>query len=368
VRREASRGTFTLLRLPVGQGRALVPLRIHWTLLLAIPYLAAAFLVQFGTASHGAIAPREGYALGVALALSLFLAVFLHELCHTVVGVRLGAAVRAITLMFLGGVSEMSTPPSTAAGEVAMAAAGPAASLAIAAVAWGLGRTTHGLPQVFLLLFAQLNLVIGIFNLLPAFPLDGGRVLRGLLALRLGTERATRVAARIGQVLAVLLGMVGLFFGGLLLTLIAVFIFVSATAESRATILETRLRRVPVGALMEPPTATVSDEATVEEAAARLGRLRGGALLVEHEGNVVGEVQLARVRAVPYAYRSRTPVHAIMVEPPAAIAPDAPASEALRRMREQSVEELPVVEDRRLIGVVRLAEMDRWAERDGAIP
>src|SRR5438552_11712491 len=114
----------------------------------------------------------------------------------------------------------------------------PAQSLLLGGIAWTGTRTAGGLPSELLRLFAQVNLAIGLFNLLPAFPLDGGRILRGALSRPLGPVRATRVASVTGRVVAVALGVVGVLAGAVLLTLIAVFVFVGATTESRAEYIE----------------------------------------------------------------------------------------------------------------------------------
>jgi Zn-dependent protease len=358
MERVQRRGTWTIVRLPVGPSGERVPLRVHWSLLVALPWLAAQFLLPIAA---GGRAPRvEAYVLALALAIGLFIGVALHELSHTAVGIRLGGAVRAITLMFLGGVSEMSRPPPTPAGEVAMAVAGPAASLAIAGASWGVARLLHGLGATALGLFAEVNLAIAVFNLVPAFPLDGGRVLRGLLALRLGEARATHAAVAVGRVLAVVLGALGVLAGNPFLVLIAVLVFFAGPMEERATTFAARLDRVPVWRLMEPYAATLPPNASVAEAWARLAA-GPGTIFVEREGRVVGQVRAEDAQAVPYVYRARTPVESVMAPLPAPVAPADSAGLAARRMTELSVDELPVVEAGHLAGLLRRATLERFA-------
>lgn len=313
----APRGTITIARIPVGDhatGRA-VPLRLHFTLLFALPWFAAGFAPAIAEAAGaGAAASWAIWALGGLLAALLFASVALHELAHTVTGVRLGAEVRSITLMFLGGVSEMARPPRGNAGEIAMAAAGPGLSLLLAAGCALLARATSGLPEAVLSLLSRVNLVIGIFNLLPAYPLDGGRILRGALATRLGHMRATIWAAAIGRVVAVGLAAIGILGGLLFVTLVAVFVFFASGAEVRAEQVEARLARVPVARVME--------------------------------------------------FRPDLPGGATATRP---IAEDAPASEALRRMGEEGVSELPVRApgpdgEGHLSGVVRLQSLQRFVQ------
>lgn len=356
------RGSLTIARLPLGGG-ARVPLRVHWTMLLAIPWFAFAFLGRISSAQAG-LPPATEWLLAVLLAVALFAGIALHELSHTAVGRPLGAEVREITLMFLGGVSQMSRGPRTPRGEILMAAAGPAASMLLAAASWAvsLPLAGHGLAGWMLSIFAQVNLTIGVFNLLPAYPLDGGRILRGSLALRLGARRATRVATVIGKGMAVVLAVVGVLIGAPILAVLAVFVFFGAEAESRAELMEQRLGDARVSEVMDPFVAAVPATASVDEAALHM---RGGrrAVLVEEEGRVVGQVTAARLRAVPYPYRLQLAVASIMDEPPAPVGPDDTLSVAFHRMTDQQLEELPVVDHGHLAGVLRLSELARWAER-----
>jgi Zn-dependent protease len=228
-----------------------IDIRVHFTFLLIILWGASQWQ------QHGV----RGMAFGVALVLLLFLCVTLHELGHSVVAQRFGITVRQIVLLPIGGVAMLSRMPSKPSQELLVALAGPVVNVVIAAaLALGLGinfatgRLTFpelaaalrvppsGTLLVLLLLNANVWLVL--FNLIPAFPLDGGRVLRAVLAMNMHPARATRVAAGIGQVLAVLLGTFGLVTGNWMWVLIAIFIFFGAGAESgegmARTVLQTR--------------------------------------------------------------------------------------------------------------------------------
>lgn len=356
------RGSLTLATLPVGGG-ARVPLRLHWTLLLAIPYFAFGLSYEFAGRPSVAIGRWEGYALGLLLAFGLFVGVAIHELCHTLVGIRLGGRVRGITLMFLGGVSEMSRPPRSNWGQILMAAAGPLASIALAVVAWAIALATGGLTRLLLITFAEMNFIIGLFNLLPAYPLDGGRVLRGALVYFVGPRRATHVAGIVGRLIAIGLAILGLLGGVIFLTLVAVFIYFGAGAEEQAERMTERLQSIRVALLMDHVIATVAPTDTIAEASERLSGRR--LLLVEDvERRVVGVLRAERIRAVPYAHRSEVPVAALMdpaVEP---VAPTDPVGLAVRRMDEQAVEEVPVVEEGHLTGVVRRATVERYLESE----
>jgi Zn-dependent protease/predicted transcriptional regulator len=184
----------------------------------------------------------------------LFICVVLHELGHSLVAKAFGVPVRYITLLPIGGVSQMEKNPKTPGHELLIAAAGPLVNVLIAGFlflttdaaatlqktpAADLAKTmTPGLPTALLWLFMA-NLFLAAFNLVPAFPMDGGRIFRAILAMFIGFGRATRIAASVGQLLAMGLGLFGLLSGNFLLALVAVFIFLGAgqeRAEERARV------------------------------------------------------------------------------------------------------------------------------------
>jgi Zn-dependent protease/CBS domain-containing protein len=206
-----------------------IPVRVHFTFWLLLLWIA------FGQAR------TRGAALGeVALVLSVFACVVLHELGHALVARGFGIRTRDITLYPIGGVASLESM-GTPRQELFISLAGPAVNVLIATVLglWlqatgrGLGAETvlTGKLSYAQTLF-QLNIWLAGFNLLPAFPMDGGRVLRAALALRIGKERATAVAAAIGQGLAVLMGLAGLLLGQFLLMFVALFVFLGAGAEA----------------------------------------------------------------------------------------------------------------------------------------
>lgn len=170
---------------------------------------------------------------GLALVLLLFLCVLLHEYGHALTARRFGIGTRHITLLPIGGVALLERIPDRPLQEVAIALAGPAVNIAIAAMLWLITPSTGGMLAGILQTLLGANLVLAAFNLLPAFPMDGGRVLRALLALRFGRVRATRLAALVGRAMAVGFAVLGLR-GNPVLILIAGFVWYAAGAESRA--------------------------------------------------------------------------------------------------------------------------------------
>lgn len=237
-----------------------IDIRVHITFALLLAWAALEWGLWRGLGLAGAL-------YGVVFIGLLFVCVTLHELAHSLVAQRYGATVRGITLLPIGGVAYLDGKLERPAQEFWMALAGPAVNIVLAvligAVAlpllgWrvlnGLGvfwGTLNGLTIERLLVdLLSANLGLAIFNLLPAFPMDGGRVLRSLLASRMGALDATRIAVRVGQGLAVLLGLAGLFAGALNLILIAAFIFFGAQQEWRGAQLTTALQQVPASAAL----------------------------------------------------------------------------------------------------------------------
>jgi Zn-dependent protease len=238
MRDAASRGMFRDGSLTLFRIRG-VPIRAHWTLLLVLPYLAVVLSIQFRSVAELAGVPHEQLALppliwGLVLALALFASITLHELAHSVVAIRFGGRVRSITLMLVGGVSQLTRIPRRPYHEAVMAAVGPVTSLVLGALLYLLYIASGPWPadlQMALFYLAGMNLALGVFNLIPAFPMDGGRLLRAALAAKLSRERATQIASGVGKVCAIVLGGVGLRSGNLLLILIAVFVYTGAHGE-----------------------------------------------------------------------------------------------------------------------------------------
>jgi Zn-dependent protease/CBS domain-containing protein len=223
---------------------------VHATFLLLLAWIALVSWIETGSAA--------GVASGLLLVLLLFLCVVLHEYGHALTARRYGIGTRHITLLPIGGVAQLESMPRDPRQEIVVALAGPAVNVAIAAVLYLLLLATGRPEASFALHFDAsgvlrtllgANIMLVLFNLLPAFPMDGGRVLRALLALRMDRVRATNAAARVGQTLAVGLGLLGLL-GNPFLVLIAVFVWIGAGAEASAVEADTRLSHQTAGRAM----------------------------------------------------------------------------------------------------------------------
>jgi Zn-dependent protease len=192
-----------------------IPVRVHLTLIILLLFVAF----------------TRGVA-GVVIAAGVFLSVALHELGHSWVAIRKGCRVHEIMLLPIGGVAKMSNMPTQPQDEFLVAAAGPATSFILAVLFWLLTAVAP-LAMLFAIL-AAINLMLCLFNLLPSFPMDGGRIFRAIMTPKLGRLRATALAARIGRIMAVAFGIFGLFNGNIILILISIFVYQAAGAEYRA--------------------------------------------------------------------------------------------------------------------------------------
>ncbi|HYO65218.1 MAG TPA: site-2 protease family protein [Archangium sp.] len=350
-----------------------IPIRVHYSFLLVLPLLAWLFGL---TLASGFGAERlRGHPLlwGVGLVVSLFLSVLVHELAHSLYALRKGGQVSDITLMMIGGVSRITRMPEGARHEALMALAGPATSLGLGVLLLlgAVPLSAAGAPDVSFAVayLGGLNIFLGFFNLLPAFPMDGGRVLRALLTGWLGRVRATQTAALVGKGFAVLFGLVGLFglpglwpSGNPLLLLIAVFVFMGAAGESREVLMQSLLSGVRVRELMTPRTSAVGAEEWVEAVDARLRAERRRALPVLEDGRVVGLVTQEAVLRVPARRRGEVRVREV-ARPVPELTPEAGAWDALREMGQRQLPQLPVVQDGLLVGTLTREDLVRGIQR-----
>lgn len=252
---------------PIGSFKGTV-VRVHYTLLILLAWIALAYYAAGG--------PRAALS-GLVFVVLIFACVTAHEFGHVLVARRYGVRTPDIVLLPIGGASRMEEIPEDPKQEAMIGVAGPLVSLAIGGalvVIHGRFPTYADLaPEAFtatlipLPQLALLNLILAAFNLLPAFPLDGGRILRAALATRMDRVRATRAAARIGQGFAVLFGLLGLGSGNIILVLIAAFVFIAASSESGAVRIEAATRGLAAADVMITAFEALPIDATLGDAA-----------------------------------------------------------------------------------------------------
>jgi len=338
-------------------------------------WLVIAFLVTYSLAEFQLPAEVPGWStmtywlVGAATAMLFFASVLAHELSHAIVARRLGLRVEGITLFIFGGATTIDEDSRTPREEALIAIAGPAMSVLIGVVLLGLNLVVAQ-PQLAALVgwLGFINILLGIFNLIPGFPMDGGRVLRAILwRLRGDRLSATRNAALVGRLFAYVLIGFGVFlalrpggsiFSGLWLALIGWFLSNAAEATMAQAGVEHSLRGVRVRDAMElDPPAVSPNEPVSDLVQDRLLRGEDRSFLVRHDdGGLAGIVTLGDVRRLPRESWQGVRVTDIMTRftDLATIGPDAPMADALRLLQEREIGQLPVVEDdgRNPVGMV----------------
>lgn len=205
-----------------------VPIRVHVTLIILLPVLALQIEHAMGFDSFG---------WGLVAVVAFFACVAMHELGHTLIAMQRGCRTREIILLPIGGLAQLECMPRNPRDELHVAAAGPLVSFALAGASWLLASFLMRLgmvrPAVVASMLGSVNFTLAIFNLLPSFPMDGGRIFRAWLTPKIGRLLATRIAAKLGRFLAILFGVYGLYTGNFILILIALFIYQAAGAEYR---------------------------------------------------------------------------------------------------------------------------------------
>lgn len=305
---------------------------------------------------------------GVALILLLFVAVTLHEYGHALTARRYGIKTRDITLYPIGGVARLERMPDKPLQEFWVALAGPAVNLVIAAALFGwLFFTNTFLPVRELTLstvpfierLAIINISLVLFNLIPAFPMDGGRVLRALLAMRLEYARATRIAATVGQGMAILFGIAGIF-GNPFLLMIAFFVWFGASQEAAYTEIKQTLGDVPVTRIMVSDYPLLHPRQTLGQISQMILTGSKKDFPVVENGTVVGVVTRGDFMTAIFQRGEYTYVSEIMQSGIPVIESKDTAETALMRLQESGMPILPVVQNGQLIGLVTLENISEY--------
>jgi len=355
----------------IGQSVKLTTVRgievgVHYSWFIIFFLITFSLTTRF-TSEHPHWTTVEHYAVGIVTSLLFFVSILLHELAHSFVALAKGLPVRAITLFVFGGVAQIGREPDRPLTEFQIAIAGPIAS---ALLAVGFGAISHLAGEQFEHLAAlggwlsSINLMLAIFNLVPGFPLDGGRIFRAVLWHFTGSfAKATRVAAASGQTVgyALILGgiwtglITGGWFSGLWLAFIGWFLLNAAQESVLQMSLRSALSGLTAEDIMARDCPTVSGQLSladlVHEHILRTGRR---CFLVSQNGRLEGLVTLHQVKAVPqerwgdsFVVQAMTPIDRLQ-----AVAPETPILDVLGVMEQHDVNQVPVTQDGRLLGMI----------------
>jgi Zn-dependent protease/predicted transcriptional regulator len=350
-------------------GRILgVPIYLHLTFLLILPLFVYIFsaprdeliIAGLPMSFRGLEADLwVKYVFGTAAALVFFGTVLAHELAHSFIALRYGVSIRNITLMVFGGVASMEELPREPQQEWRMAFAGPFTSLMIGLASYGsllllqLVPTDHLVIEgmtILLGLMAVYNLLLAGFNMIPAFPMDGGRVLRAYFASRMTYIEATKKAARIGRYFAIGMGVIGIFYS-IWFIIIALFVYIAATEEEQATTITESLQGLSVRDLMTKDVQVVHPDTGVQQLHDIMLSTRHMGFPVVDKG-LVGIVTLSDTHKVPKDKLPVARVRDIMTPGVVSVRPEEDAARALKLMSDRKIGRLVVQEDGRLVGIV----------------
>ena len=361
-----------------------IPVKLHWSFLLVIPLFAWIIGSQirltteliatlFGVPIDVTLiaAGLNPYILGSIVALGLFVGVFIHEMAHSLIAKAKGIEIHSITLLILGGVSQMEETMPDPKIELPMALAGPMTSLAIGLISAALvyvfdaAVADPAVAGVLVFTFGYLgllNILLFGFNLLPAFPMDGGRVLRAWLARRMPLSRATRIAADVGKGFAVVFGIVGLLFLNPILIIIAFFIYIGASQEATFLRYNILLQDITVADAMSSPVVTVEPTTPLSRLVEMMYETKHLGFPVVERGALVGIVALADIHKISPIDREAMQVRDVMTRNPTTLPPSAPLLDALKIITGKDIGRIPVVSDGTLVGIVTRTDVLRVME------
>ena len=361
-----------------------IPILIHFTFLLIIPLFAWIIASQITTTTeliqgiyHVPIdtslitAGLMPYVLGTIVSFGLFGGVLVHELAHSLIAKRNGIGINSITLLIFGGIASMEDRIPDPMVELPMALVGPLTSLLVGMLCSGLVYIVPSViadpavAGVLIFVFGYLgilNIILFAFNLLPAFPMDGGRVLRAWLAKRMPLHRATRIAADIGKGFAVVFGLVGIIFLSPMLLLIAFFIYIGASQETTSVKYSVLLQDIRVGNIMSSPVVTVAPALPVTRVIEMMYATKHLGFPVVDRDVLVGMVTVADVHKMPSIDRDAKQVRDVMRRGVIAVAPETPVVDVLRIMGAKDIGRVLVVDKDRLVGIVTRTDILKVVE------
>ncbi|WP_336360335.1 CBS domain-containing protein [Haladaptatus sp. ZSTT2] len=341
-----------------------IPIKLDLTFLLVLPVFAWLIGTQVGLWAGTlnslwgtAIDPANldgtqmPWILGAVSAVGLFIGVVLHELGHSLVSMRFGFPIASIKLWLLGGVAQLTEMPENWKQELLIAIAGPIVSIAQGIIFYLILVAVPGFsdPVKFVIGYLALtNFALAAFNLLPGFPMDGGRVLRALLARNRPYAQATRIAAEVGKAFAIFLALIGLFGGGgIFMVAIAFFIYIGASSESQQMTMKAAFEGVRVSDIMTPKDQvdSVSPDNSVTELLRRMFEERHTGYPVMRNTDLVGMVTLSDAREVKEVERDAYTVSDVMSDELHTIPPESNALDALQQMQQHGIGRLLVVDE-----------------------
>ena len=341
-----------------------IPIYLHLSWILIFGLITYSLVDEFG-ARYPQWSGRQLWSLGVLTSLLFFGSVLFHELSHSVVARHYRIPVASITLFFFGGIASITRDPERPGQEFLMAAAGPASSYVLAGAFWllALATPTDSMPNVLANWLAGTNALLATFNLLPGFPLDGGRVFRSIVwGITKNYSRSTRIASRVGQAIAYAMMAFGLYMAfalhssvnGVWFVFLGWFLLTAARQSYQQVEAQGALQGLRAADVMTSEMPTVGRDLSLDEYSREVSRTGRRAHLVVSDGKLAGLMRVEILQAVPREDWPSTSVQAVMIprEKLPWTAPDEPVLSVLERMRSANVDQLAVIREDNVVGLV----------------
>jgi Zn-dependent protease/CBS domain-containing protein len=344
----------------IGAGRIFgIRLRIHLTFFLLLLFIFASVLSQSGL---------RAAALSVLFICAIFACVVIHEVGHSLIARRFGKEPKSITLLPIGGMAEVDEMPRKPAQEIAIALIGPFINIVIAAALYGAtaGQVNVSLPALypestaaFIGGLIGVNIMLAVFNMLPAFPMDGGRVLRGLLAMKMDYVRATTWAANIGQAIATFFIFFGLF-SNWWLALIGIFLYLGAGAEKQQVVFQSMLAQVTACDAMTTEYISLRPDALLADAIEHFGHGCQQDFPVTGDSGIEGVLTRDRILASIHSGGLNVPVREIMDKNFATVDSRMGLDEVYKILHSGNKTAVVVIDQGRLKGIIGLDGISRY--------
>jgi Zn-dependent protease/predicted transcriptional regulator len=364
-----------------------IPIRLHVSFLVTVIFFIWLFadhtfeifgiVFGFGEAD---VPIWLKYLFSSITSILFFLTLLFHELSHSVVAQSYGIKIKSITLLIIGGIAQMEDIPKEPRKEAMISAAGPAFSLGIGILAYAIyisfyqvNEVTWTFGNAFLMsvsIIAYYNILLGIFNLIPAFPMDGGRIFRAMLAMNMPYIDATRIAVAVGKSFAIIMGILGLFTFNLFLLLIAFFLYYGAAGEEEAAVISVTLEGILVKDVMSglPDVIYVLPDWTLDQLIDVMFKTKhmGYPVQQNHTSPVLGVITFSDLRRIPESKRDTIRVKDVMTGDVIAIEPDADAFDAFKLIMSNNVGRLIVIDQGKIVGIVSRTDLIRSIQFRGA--
>ena len=341
-----------------------IPIFLHLSWILIFGLITYSLVDEYG-ARYPQWTSGQLWSLGVITSLLFFGSVLFHELSHSAVARHYRIPVASITLFFFGGIASITRDPDSAGQEFLMAAAGPASSYVLAGAFWLLAQATpnDSMPNALATWLAGTNALLATFNLLPGFPLDGGRVFRSIVwGITKNYSKSTRIASRVGQGIAYAMMAFGLYtafvlhssVNGVWFVFLGWFLLTAARQSYQQVEAQGALQGLRAVDVMTSDMPTVARDLSLDEYAREVSRTGRRAHLVVSDNKLVGLMRVEVLQAVPREEWPSTSVQAVMIprEKLAWIAPEEPVLSVLERMRSANVDQLAVIREDNVVGLV----------------